>query len=69
MNGSMAGAVIEFMVTFLPWLVSTAAMCGAVYMGIRKDLARAIEDAKEAKESAGEAHNRIDELQQILINR
>jgi len=63
----MSELLVEFAATFLPWLVSTAAMCGATYMAIRKDIARAIAAAEKAEESSNHAHVRIDRLQSTLL--
>lgn len=45
------------------WLLQIGAyvaFAGAVYGGIRADLRNAVECAREAKASAGRAHERID---------
>tara|TARA_R110000868_G_scaffold213140_1_gene463039 strand:+ start:272 stop:466 length:195 start_codon:yes stop_codon:yes gene_type:complete len=58
-----------FAVEWLPWLITTAFMCGGTYFGIKGDLLRAVRLAEDAKKLAGEAHDRIDTLHNILLKR
>ena len=47
---------------WVPWMITTAFMCGGTYFAIRGDLLRAIRLAEDAKKTADEAHNRIDSI-------
>ena len=67
MDISVAQIALEFAIRFLPWLISTAFVCGALYTAIRKDLLRAVEKAEGAAVTANKAHERIDDIQNILL--
>mgnify|MGYP003146341999 CR=1 FL=1 len=51
-----------FTVDWVPWMITTAFMCGGTYFAIRGDLLRALRLAEDAKKVADDAHVRIDSI-------
>lgn len=47
---------------FVMWIVSTLAMCAAVYGGIRSDLKHIMNDQAKHREDIDKAHSRIDHI-------